>query len=106
MSETRLILLCDIIVAPNADSIVESIGIIGSSTYDEVPEECASCGSEEVEELEVLGASDIPLLWECQMCDSKYLMYDKAKTELLLTPALGLWTNPNAWGWKDKAEFN
>ena len=106
MSDTRLILLCDIIVEPNADSVVDSIGIIGSSIYVLTPEECASCGSEEIEELEILGASNAPLLWECQDCDSKYLMYDKSETELLLTPALGLWTDPNAWGWKDKAEFN
>ena len=67
---------------------------------------CKQCHGTDLEEVEVLGAGDRPLFWECQECDAMYLVYSRVRTELMLSKALGTWTNPNAWGRKSKSEFN
>lgn len=106
MSEERLVLLADLIVSDEADSLLDAIGVSSEACYKKSPKKCKLCGSDELEPLEVLGAIDKPLFWECQDCDYKYLIYSRSKTEKLLAPAYGCWTVQSAWGWKDKGEFN
>ena len=102
----RLIMLDDLFIDEVRDSILDAIGVIGDAYYKHSPRTCKSCNTKKIEPLEVLGAGDKPLFWECQSCDYLHLLRSRVETEALLSPAYGVWTDPNAWGWKDKVDFN
>ena len=102
---SRLLVLEDLIIHDNCDSILDSIGIKEERFYASI-HECKYCGSNSIEKVEVLGASDKPLFWECQDCDSLYLVKSRTATELLLATAVGTWTSPLSWGKRKRSEFN
>ena len=56
--------------------------------------------------IEVLGAIDEPILWGCLKCDALFLKFSRSKTEVLLANAMGLWTNPQDWGYIERDLFN
>lgn len=105
MGDSRLIMLEDLMVNMSEDSILDSIGVYDTCQHKDMIS-CKQCSGTDLEEVEVLGAGDRPLFWECQECDAMYLVYSRVRTELMLSKALGTWTDPNAWGRKDKSEFN
>ena len=97
----------DLIVDDHSDSLVGSIGINEEVVYkEEPPHECYECGCNRMNGVEILGASDSILFWECEGCDKLYLARNRLFVEKELASVVGLWTDPNAWGWKDKKEFN
>jgi hypothetical protein len=97
----------DLIVDDCTDSLVSSIGINEEVYYiGEPPEKCLSCGCPHMNGVEILGACDHVLFWECEGCDKLYLACDRAHAELQLGQVVGCWTVPQAWGWKDKSQFN
>jgi hypothetical protein len=102
----RLIMLNDLLINDVRDSILDAIGVVGDTYYKKSPKACCSCNGEEIEPLEILGAGNEPLFWECQTCDYLHLLKSRIETEALLSPAFGVWTDPNAWGWKEKSDFN
>ena len=99
-------MLEDLFIDEVRDSILDAIGVVGDAYYKNSPNQCQKCGSDNIEPLEVLGAGEEPLFWECQSCDYLHLLRSRIETEALLSPAYGFWTDPNAWGWKDKSDFN
>lgn len=105
MSESRLIMLEDLIVDMSQDSILDAMGVYDTCQHKDMVS-CKQCKGTDFEEVEILGAGDTPLFWECQECDAMYLVHSRVRTELMLSKALGTWTDPNAWGIKDKSEFN
>jgi hypothetical protein len=101
----RYLILEDLIINENCDSVLDAIGLPDSKNFKHL-EECELCGSKAIERVEILGAYDKPLFWECQDCDKLYLVKRRTATELLLAKAVGTWTSPLDWGKRDRSEFN
>ena len=74
--------------------------------YSKRPKVCPHCLSEEVSGIEIMGAKEGALLWECDKCDEIYLKYSIDETEKELQLAKVYWTNPKDWGYRPKSEFN
>jgi hypothetical protein len=101
-----MILLEDLIVDNQADSVVESIGVENDESFSKRPEQCFYCQSHKMESIEVLGAINEPILWACLKCDALFLKFSRSETEVLLANAKGLWTSPLDWGFKDRDLFS
>ena len=101
-----MILLEDLIVDNQADSVIDSIGVENAEHFEEKPERCLHCKSRDMEAIEVLGAMDEPILWACIKCDALFLKFSRSKTEVLLANAMGLWTSPLDWGYLDRDLFS
>tara|TARA_Y100000593_G_scaffold6716_2_gene12695 strand:- start:31 stop:336 length:306 start_codon:yes stop_codon:yes gene_type:complete len=101
-----MIILEDLIVDNQADSVVESIGVENDEPFAEMPAKCLHCKSRKMEAVEVLGAKDEPILWACLKCDALFLKFSRSETEVLLANAKGLWTSPLDWGFVERELFN
>ena len=101
-----MILLEDLIVNNQADSVIDSIGVENEECFKDKPKSCLHCKSRHMEAIEVLGAIDEPILWACLKCDALFLKFSRSKTEVLLANAMGLWTNPQDWGYIERDLFN
>ena len=101
-----MIILEDLIVDNQADSVVESIGVENDEVFTEMPVKCLHCKSRDMEAIEVLGAMDEPILWACIKCDALFLKFSRSETEVLLASAKGLWTSPLDWGFKERDLFS
>lgn len=102
----NMILLEDLIVDNQSDSLVESIGVENNESFEKRPKTCDYCKSAHMKAIEVLGAIDEPILWGCLKCDALFLKFSRSKTEVLLANAMGLWTNPQDWGYIERDLFN
>ena len=79
----------DLIVDDHSDSLVGSIGINEEVVYKkEPPSECYECGCNRMNGVEILGASDLILFWECEGGDKLYLARNRtfAEKELVYRP--------------------
>ena len=74
--------------------------------FDVMPDVCPHCHSDEMHGIEIMGARNGVLLWECKECLDVYLKYDKDRTEKELQGASEYWTNPSDWGHCPRSEFN
>jgi hypothetical protein len=92
----RFVVLQDLIKT-DKDSLIEGLGIYGTKYYKKKPKECHVCGGDDINKIEVLGASSKPLLWTCDDCGEFYLMKSCITTEVLLNKAKSLYTNPSDW---------
>ena len=101
-----MILLEDLIVDNQADSVVESIGVNNDKYFKDKPKKCLHCKSRKLEAIEVVGAIEEPILWACLKCDALFLKFSRSETEVLLASAKGLWTSPLEWGFKDRDLFS
>ena len=101
-----MMLLEDLIVDNQADSVVESIGVENEESFSSKPKQCLHCKSRDLEAIEVLGAMDEPILWACLKCDALFLKFSRSETEVLLANAKGLWTSPLDWGFVERELFN
>ncbi len=101
-----MIILEDLIVDNQADSVVDSIGVENEQSFSEKPKECLHCKSRKMEAVEVLGAMDGPILWACLKCDALFLKFSRSETEVLLANAKGLWTSPLDWGFVERELFS
>ena len=101
-----MIILEDLVVDNHADSVIEQIGVENNESFADKPKKCLHCKSTSIKAIEVLGAIDEPILWGCLKCDTLYLKFSRSKTEVLLANAMGLWTNPNDWGYVERDLFS
>ena len=101
-----MILLEDLIVDNQADSVIESIGVENEESFSKKPKNCLHCKSRDMEAIEVLGATNEPILWACLKCDALFLKFPRSETEVLLASAKGLWTSPLDWGFKERDLFS
>ena len=101
-----IIILEDLVVNNQTDSIVESIGVENDKHFTKKPKKCCHCDSVEMKSIEVLGAIDEPILWGCLKCDALFLKFSRSKTEVLLANAIGLWTSPQDWGYLERDLFS
>ena len=70
------------------------------------PDSCHKCKSDEILGIEVMGAYDGILYWECHQCDEVILRFQEKTTEKYLKLAKGVWTNPSDWGYVPRSKFN
>ena len=101
MIEKLFVLLNDITDKDGSD-IVEKIGIEDATSYKSKPKECPSCSKKSIAGLEVLGAYDSSLMWQCMGCGDRFLKLSRTRTLKLLEDATSAWTNPNDWGETNK----
>ena len=101
-----MIILEDLIVDNQADSVIDSICVENEEHFEEIPKRCLHCKSRDMEAVEVLGAINEPILWACLKCDALFLKFSRSETEVLLANAKGLWTSPLDWGFVERELFN
>ena len=101
MIEKLFVLLNDI-TDRDGNDIVEKIGIEDTTPYKSKPKECPSCSKKSMAGLEVIGAHDSSLMWQCMGCGDRFLKLSRTRTLNLLEDATSAWTNPNDWGETDK----
>tara|TARA_R100000656_G_scaffold3868_1_gene5374 strand:- start:196 stop:510 length:315 start_codon:yes stop_codon:yes gene_type:complete len=94
----KLFVLLNDITDKNSGDIVEKIGIEDSKTYNKKPKECPSCYKKSMAGIEVLGAYDNSLIWQCMKCGDRFLKLSRTRTLKLLEDATSAWTNPSDWG--------
>jgi hypothetical protein len=70
------------------------------------PENCHKCHCEEILGVEVMGAYDGILFWECHQCETVVLRFQENTTKKYLKLAKGVWTNPSDWGYVPRSKFN
>tara|TARA_R100000781_G_C4080472_1_gene127525 strand:- start:189 stop:515 length:327 start_codon:yes stop_codon:yes gene_type:complete len=74
--------------------------------YRDNPHTCPSCNSSEMVGVEIMGAKNGVLLWECESCYEMFLKYEADETEIELQNAKECWTVPNCWGRIPRREYN
>ena len=102
---TKMILVEDIVDKINGrllDKLVKHQELI----FKKSPNHCMNCNSDSIVGVEIMGARNGVLLWECEECYEMFLKYEAEETEIELQGAKGFWTNPNDWGHIPKSKFN
>ena len=106
--ENRLVMLEDVVCEDG--SLVENLldnSIEGSEEAHKTrPKRCIRCKSSEIVGIEIMGAYNGILFWECDKCENTILRFKEELTEKYLQLAKGLWTNPSDWGYVPPSEFN
>tara|TARA_R100000278_G_scaffold22820_1_gene21411 strand:- start:563 stop:844 length:282 start_codon:yes stop_codon:yes gene_type:complete len=54
--------------------------LLGSKTFPKKPASCPHCYSRDIKDIEVLGAYNGPLFWECGTCGVQLLRFSKTTT--------------------------
>ena len=76
-----LLTICgDLVCFPEKEDMISKIGVLGTKSFKTRPEECPCCNSETVMGIEVIGAHEGSLIWQCMKCDERYLRFSKLKT--------------------------
>ena len=78
-----------------AFNIKELLDDIKDKVYPEKPPICPTCLSIDVDEVEIIGAHDKALFWECLNCSEFFLRYDKEETKKYLDKANDLFIDVN-----------
>jgi len=106
MNEPLLTICGDLVCFPDKEDMVSKIGIIGTKSFKSKPENCPCCNSETVMGIEVMGANEGSLIWQCMKCDERYLRFSKIETNELLEKVKDTYTCPEDWGYLPSEEFN
>jgi ribosomal protein L37AE/L43A len=101
MIDKLFVLLNDITDKEKGD-LIDKIGIESSKLYKTKPAKCPTCDKKSIAGLEIIGAYESNLLWQCLKCGDRFLKLSRTKTLKLLEDATSAWTNPNDWGEIDK----
>ena len=102
---TRMILVEDLVDKVKGrllDKIVKNQSLV----YAKSPLACKECNSQDIVGVEIMGAENGILLWECETCNEMFLRYEAEITELELQKAKDYWTNPRDWGYVPKSKFS
>ena len=102
---TKMILVEDLINKLKG-RLLDKIVKDQKSIYKDSPHFCPECNSKEIVGVEIMGARNGVLLWECDKCFEMFLKYEAEETEAELQKAKGYWTNANDWGCIPKSKFN
>ena len=70
------------------------------------PHQCPSCLSSEIVGVEIMGAKEGVLLWECEDCYEMFLRYGADETEIELQYAKTCWTVPISWKRVPRSKYN
>ncbi|QDP50921.1 MAG: hypothetical protein Tp132SUR00d2C45923861_17 [Prokaryotic dsDNA virus sp.] len=102
---TRMVLVVDLVDKVKGkllNKLIKNINLI----YKDNPGHCPNCHCDEVIGVEIMGAKDGVLLWECEACEEMFLKYTADKTEIELQNAKYCWTNSKDWGYVPRSKFN
>lgn len=102
---TRMVLVVDLVDKVEGkllDKLIDNQKLI----YKDNPDHCPKCHSDDVVGVEIMGAKNGVLLWECESCNEMFLKYTPDKTEIELQNAKYYWTNPSDWGYISRSKFN
>tara|TARA_R100001163_G_scaffold64806_1_gene59967 strand:+ start:192 stop:539 length:348 start_codon:yes stop_codon:yes gene_type:complete len=105
---TRLVMLEDVISTDGklVENLLDLSGGNSKHVCKQKPSSCPKCESPEVLGVEIIGAYDGILFWECDVCEHTILRFKEEITEKYLQLAKGLWTNPEDWGYVPRSKFN
>ena len=105
-SEPLLTICGDLVCFPDKKDMVSRIGVLGTKSFKQRPDECPCCNKDAIMGVEVLGAYPGILLWQCMKCDERYLKFSKHVTNELLTTVKDTYTVPEDWGYQPRSEFS
>jgi len=106
MNEPLLTICGDLVCFPEKRDMVSKIGVLGTKRFGTRPENCPCCNSEAIMGIEVIGAHEGSIIWQCMKCDERYLRFSKIKTNRLLETVKDTYTVPEDWGYLPPEEFN
>ena len=66
---------------------IDGFNIQGTKISKEEPLECYYCGCDDIIGIEIIGAIEGPIIWECKHCNEHMLRFTRTKTERLLQSA-------------------
>ena len=94
--------LVDVIKGRLIDKLVKK----QDKCYNSSPSKCPDCNSKKVVGVEIMGARNGVLLWECEDCYEMFLKYEAEETEIELQDAKNCWTDPKSWGRVSRRKYN
>ena len=98
MCENKSVLFDNMIdMSCEKGKILKTLGIDSPTAFRRAPVVCSKCGDHHITGLEVIGAYNGTLLWECEYCGKLFLRFGRKKTENLLETLRGTWINPADW---------
>ena len=71
--------------------IFDKLNFRGTKRFKQAPDTCNMCGENHIIGIELIGAKEGTLYWECGLCKEKYLKYTKVTTMKYLKIASELW---------------
>jgi len=77
--------------------IIDKFDIRGSKTFRKKPEKCPYCECNSIHSVEILGAYQGALMWECDYCHTFLLRFTKRTTEKHLQKAKNLLIDVSNW---------
>tara|TARA_R100000742_G_C4255214_1_gene73183 strand:- start:366 stop:692 length:327 start_codon:yes stop_codon:yes gene_type:complete len=102
---TRMVLVVDLVDRVKGN-LLDKLVNNQNQIYKNNPSHCPHCGCESIVGVEIMGAQNGVLLWECEDCDEMFLKYTADKTEIELQSAKYYWTNSDDWGYVPRSKFN
>ena len=104
----RMVMLEDVICSKGnlVENLLDESAEGSDNAQKSKPKKCIRCKSPEILGVEIIGAYDGILFWECDSCENTILRFKEELTESYLQLAKGLWTNPQDWGYVPPSKFN
>ena len=94
---TEMTVYSDLVVR-QAKTCLMSLGIKKTDrVYKRRPRKCTRCMGGDIISLEVLGAYESTLFWECNECEQLFCKFTHQETEQHLQKGKKYWTNRNDW---------
>jgi ribosomal protein L37AE/L43A len=95
---TKMILVEDL-VDKIKGRLLDKVVTDQKAIYKVNPHNCSKCNSKKIVGVEIMGARNGVLLWECEDCYEMFLKYEAEETK-------DYWTNPKDWGYIPRRKFN
>ena len=102
---TRMVLVVDLIDIVKGN-LLDKLVHNQKQIYKDNPNCCPNCHCDDIVGVEIMGAKDGILLWECEGCQAMFLKYTADKTEIELQQAKNYWTNASDWAYVPRSKFN
>jgi hypothetical protein len=102
---TRMVLVVDLVDKVKG-RLLDKLVHNQKQIYKDNPNHCPNCSCEDVVGVEIMGAKDGVLLWECEGCEEMFLKYTPDVTEIELQSAKYCWTNSTDWKYVPRSKFN
>jgi hypothetical protein len=95
-----------LVMLDDVNNLVKDFKSIADIISKKRPGHCYKCNSKKMLGVEVMGAYDGILFWECHQCEYVVLRFQEKTTKKYLKLAKGVWTNPSDWGYVPRSKFN
>ena len=87
----------DLVLNGEESDILDRMGVHGTKSYPDAPDQCVQCQKGNLKALEILGALDSPLFWLCRECGFLHMIYARDYTTECMAKAEELYTHPDFW---------